>query len=256
MDNKKRYRSVVNLILFFLSILGFIKIVEVGIVQSIRPQWFNVTVGAIPMVVFGAIFVIARKGGAKSSALEGLSFTLAVLFLVFGPFNVLFMRLSNASDEITEVKYYNEIIKLNRHPASYKGIFPEEIPDNAIDAGLYEQPSYLRRRSKLYLYLQFNEDDYVKIAEELQDQAETIIDGEKVIIKDNGSYLEEVQYRENHYVSEDIIYKLSPNSHIGRWNYYIFSEKRREIDSVYHGYIKGAAVHNETNSIIYYGEQW
>ena len=100
------------------------------------------------------------------------------------------------------------------------------------------------------LYLQFNQEDYEKIAEEIQHQAETIIDGDKIIIKDNGYYLEEVQYREEYHGSEDIIYKLSPNSHIGRWTYCIFSES----DSGYHRFIKGAAIHNETNSIIYFGE--
>lgn len=141
--------------------------------QEVQPLIWRTLVLLLPALILSFVGILSYKGKLGDGMTVGLTCLLSVVLLFSSVFYTFMLALQIAATETTDVRYYARALDQIEGEEGVD-MFPEAVPENAVDVEFYYRPQYLQGGEEFELSYTASEEDIAEWAAKLTDAAEWV----------------------------------------------------------------------------------
>lgn len=242
-----KFPLAMTLISFILFIMIYVSVTA----NSVIPYYLRGLIFAIPFICFGVITLLRLNGKLKGTITTIITAVLVAMFPIIMFFQLVSLTVDYTSQDFTSISQYQRVLKVLNHKRNERvQHFPNEIPQVATNAELNYKPRFLQGGELLYLKYDADTEHINQLEIKYKEIAQWT---------GPTAFLEQGQYLGINNTSFDLIgFNTLPEY----FTIYVIDSKpyKHSVpdkpENWNHGYTYGLAISKETNTVIYFYENW
>ena len=139
----KNKHAIFPIVMAALAFLCF-AFIAFSVAISVQPLWGRTMVLLLPSLILAFVAFLACKGKISPRAAENLTVFLSIVLIIGSFIYTIFLSVSMATTETTDVKFYTNAYRQINHEDSVNGVFPEKLPADAEEVSFRYHPQFLQ----------------------------------------------------------------------------------------------------------------